>query len=205
MAFSNPFRKSPLKSAAYRLYGEIVEQARDPGFYRNAAVDDSVEGRFAMIVLHQFLVLRRLKGEGETAETLAQHLFDIMVDDLDRSLREMGVGDLGVGKRVKKLAQRFYGHVASYDEALQASGDAALAAALGRNLYQLDDDADAAAGSPAGPGVAAGPAALAIPAMVAYVRREAARLEGRAIEAIATDGPDFGAPPEVPADARDNG
>lgn len=112
-------------------YEAIVAAARRPGFYANWGVADSLDGRFDMIALHTFLVLDRLKGQ---APEFRQALVDEFFRDMDRSLREMGVGDLVVGKRVRKMAEVFYGRVAAYDAALAGEGDA-LDAAVSRNIF----------------------------------------------------------------------
>ena len=116
------------------MYQLIVQQARDPKFYRDFSVPDTVDGRFEMISLHVFLVLRRLRRSSEGASKLSQALFDYMFEDMDLSLREMGAGDMGVGKRVKSMIQAFYGRVASYEEGL-TDGKKFLEAALLRNVY----------------------------------------------------------------------
>lgn len=117
------------------LYERIVRQARLPQFYARHGVPDTPLGRFEMIALHAFLVMRRLKRESEGG-AIAQALFDLMFADVDRNLREMGVGDLGVGRRVKALAKGFYGCVRAYESALDNHGAGeSLAAALARNLY----------------------------------------------------------------------
>ncbi len=127
-------RRRALRSRADGLYRRLVDQARDPVFYALCGVPDTLDGRFDMIVLHVSLVVRRLRA-GEIAEkALAQMLFDTMMDDMDRSLREMGVGDLGVGRRVKAMAKAFYGRATAYDAALDEGADA-LTAALERNLF----------------------------------------------------------------------
>ena len=82
-----------------------MAQARQPGFYRDCGVPDSVDGRFELIALHTFLVLHRLKADATDTEALGQALFDVMFQDMDQSLRELGAGDLGVGPRVKRMAQ----------------------------------------------------------------------------------------------------
>jgi len=121
---------------AVALYRQIVGQARQPAFYRDHAVPDTLDGRFDMIVLHAFLVLRRLKRiAGAEAQKVSQDLFDLLFADMDSNLREIGVGDLGVGKRVKKMAQAFYGRVEAYEAGLAASDPAVLEQALTRNLY----------------------------------------------------------------------
>jgi len=128
----NPFRRDPGEASAGQLYAAIVAQARRPAFYAAAGVPDSLDGRFELIALHVYLVLRRLKGGDLPAQALAQELVDLFFADMDASLREMGAGDLGVGKRVQNMAAGFYGRVAAYDEAVSANG---IASALKRNLY----------------------------------------------------------------------
>jgi cytochrome b pre-mRNA-processing protein 3 len=112
----------------------LVEQARRPPFYATLGVPDTVDGRFEMIALHMFLVLHRLKNES-VADGFSQALFDTMFADMDRSLREMGVSDLSVGRHVKAMAQGLYGRMAAYEAGLAGSDDAALADALRRNVY----------------------------------------------------------------------
>ena len=111
--------------------------ARHPAFYAQWNVPDTLDGRFDMIALHTFLVLDRLKGE---AEAFRQALVDELFRDMDRSLREMGVGDLGVGKRVRKMAEVLYGRIAAYDKALSAPDDA-LVQAIERNIFAGQPDA----------------------------------------------------------------
>jgi cytochrome b pre-mRNA-processing protein 3 len=118
-------------NSAEALYAAIVAAARRPKFYAELSVPDTVDGRFDMIVLHMFLVLRRLKDE--TPE-LCQNLTDTFFKDMDRSLREMGVGDLSVGKKVRKMAEAFHGRLNAYAKAL-GQGDTALAESLERNVY----------------------------------------------------------------------
>src|SRR3954454_20479676 len=103
MALTRIFRPHPRRDAAHRLYAALVAAARRPGFFTEGGVPDTLDGRFELIALHAVLVLRRLNRERE-AQDLAQELFDTMFADLDRALREMGVGDLGVGSRVKRMA-----------------------------------------------------------------------------------------------------
>jgi cytochrome b pre-mRNA-processing protein 3 len=125
------------RPAARPAYEAIVAAARRPVFYADFAVPDTVEGRFDMIALHGFLVMHRLKG-GAGSEDFIQALVDEIFRDMDRSLREMGIGDLSVGKKVRKLAEIFYGHVDAYQKALgrpQAEQQAALEAAVRRNVF----------------------------------------------------------------------
>lgn len=160
------------------LYESLVAQARQPGFYLHCGVSDTVDGRFDMILLHAFLVLRRLKRDhGQTAE-LGQALFDLMFADMDSNLREMGVGDLGVGRRVKAMAEAFYGRIAAYEAGL-ADDDAMLAEALRRNLFRKAE-----------------PAAPAVACVVDYIRREAAALDGQPLAALMAGKVSFGPAPD---------
>ncbi|CCG42145.1 ubiquinol-cytochrome C chaperone family protein [Magnetospirillum molischianum] len=130
------------RRAAHDLYIAIIEQARQPDFYLRQHVPDSLDGRFDLIVLHAFLVMRglgRVDGAGrDEARGVSQALFDLMFADMEQNLRELGVSDMAVGKRVKQMAQAFYGRVAAYEKGL-AEGDELLAAALLRNLYGVAD------------------------------------------------------------------
>ena len=126
----NHFRKprTPLRGTIEAIYGMIVTQAREPLFYRAVGVPDTVNGRFDLLLLHLWLLLRRLKSaEGGTA--LSQRLFDHFCNDMDDNLREMGVGDLTVPKRMQAFGEAFYGRTAAYDFAL-TEGREALAQAV---------------------------------------------------------------------------
>lgn len=143
------FRKNPRATVAAALYRRIVEQARHPAFYQVGGVPDSLDGRFELITLHAFLLLHRLKGEGEAGAGLAQAVFDTMFSDMDASLRELGAGDLGVPHRIKRMVSGFYGRIAAYEAGL-AGEEAALADALRRNLYGTVTPAAAAPAALAG-------------------------------------------------------
>lgn len=117
------------------LYGQIVAQARQPGFYADLGVPDTAEGRFDMIVLHVVLVMRRLRAEDAVGRAMAQELFDVFFADMDRNLREMGTSDMSVPKRVRGMAEAFYGRAAVYDAAIDADSVEGLRAALERNLF----------------------------------------------------------------------
>jgi cytochrome b pre-mRNA-processing protein 3 len=123
------------------IYGMIVAQARLPAFYEQYHVPDTVNGRFDMVLLHLWLVLRRLRASAEGA-VVSQALFDHFCSDMDDNLREMGVGDLAVPKRMVKFAEAFYGRTAAYDAALQAGGPD-LAQALARNILLTTEGAPA--------------------------------------------------------------
>jgi len=129
------FRRKPSNHSIASLYGTIVAQARAAPFYRSYGVPDTVSGRFEMVVLHAVLVLRRLESEPAPVRSLGQALFDRFCADMDGSLREMGVGDLAVPARMRKIGEAFYGRQAAYTAALAAPGRRPLAAALARNVF----------------------------------------------------------------------
>lgn len=140
--FGRLFAKDPLKARARVLYDAVLEAARRPALYGANGAPDTVDGRFDLIVLHAILLLRRLRDGGEPGKRLAQLVFDIMFDDMDAALREMGTGDLSVGKRIKAMGEAFYGRAKAYEAALAAGDESALAEAMSRNMF----DADAGAG-----------------------------------------------------------
>ena len=122
----------PSRGTIEGIYGMIVTQAREPLFYRDLGVPDTVNGRFDLLVLHLWIVLRRFKL-AEGGASLSQALFDRFCDDMDANLREMGVGDLTVPKRMQAFGEAFYGRAAAYDLAL-AAGREPLAQALCKNI-----------------------------------------------------------------------
>jgi cytochrome b pre-mRNA-processing protein 3 len=133
---SRLFRRTPPDPSIASLYGTIVAQARVPAFYQSYRVPDTVNGRLEMIMLHVVLFLRRVEGEAEPVRALGQGLFDHFCRDMDANMREMGVGDLAVPRRMRQIGEAFYGRQAAYRAALAASGEEALAAALQRNVYE---------------------------------------------------------------------
>ncbi len=137
------FRPDPRKATISALYGAIVAQARRPAFYTGYGVPDTVEGRFDMIVLHLALFLRRLKTEPADVHALGQGVFDLFCRDMDHNLREMGVGDLAVPKKMRRMGEAFYGRLDAYDRALTSGGSEAMAAALSRNVLPGAPAADA--------------------------------------------------------------
>lgn len=130
----NHFRKPRVapQGTIEAIYGMIVTQAREPAFYRELGVPDTVNGRFDMLLLHLWIVLQRLKS-AESGTELSQALFDHFCIDMDDNLREMGVGDLTVPKRMQVFGEAFYGRSAAYDRALTESSEA-LAQALCKNI-----------------------------------------------------------------------
>jgi cytochrome b pre-mRNA-processing protein 3 len=122
------------KAISDALYEQIVAAARQPAMYADWQVPDTPLGRFEMVCLHMLLVQRRLRGETGAAAEIAQVLIDEFFTDVDHSLRELGIGDMGVPKRMKRLARMFYGRTKAYGDALDADDRVALAAALARNV-----------------------------------------------------------------------
>jgi cytochrome b pre-mRNA-processing protein 3 len=164
-------RRRPIED----LHVAIAAAARRPGLYTGLHVPDTVEGRFEALCLHVYLVLRRLDRLPPPAADLSQELVDAVFAHLDANLRELGVGDMGVGKRMKKLAAAFYGRAHSYDAALAApaaEGDTPLRAALARNLLGSGGDLDAAG-------------------LAAYVRAAEASLATADLDAMIAAGPPF--------------
>jgi cytochrome b pre-mRNA-processing protein 3 len=178
MRLLESFRRPVEEAVAEKLYRVIVEQARQPVFYSDLGVPDTPDGRYDMIVAHVILVLRRLRDAHSQTRKLAQALFDLMLADMDQNLREMGVGDLAVGKRVKGMAMAFYGRLAAYGAALRDDDAAALEAALSRNLYRK-----------------ARPEVTQVAAVATYLRREAARLDGEPVESLVAGRLRFGLAP----------
>jgi cytochrome b pre-mRNA-processing protein 3 len=125
----------PDADVAWRLYRAAVDQARSKIFYTDYGVADSIDGRFDLIILHVILLVRRFRREGEAGAKVGQALFDSTFADMDRSLREMGVGDLGVGRRVKAMAKAFYGRAEAYDTALDSGDQITLFNGLKKNVF----------------------------------------------------------------------
>ena len=122
------------RDLADRTYVALVTQARTPAFYADLLVPDSLDGRFELMVLHVYALTRALDGRSEAAATLARQVLEAMIDDMDRTLREIGVGDMSVGRKVKQMAAAFYGRSAAYDAARDDEGRA-LEDAIVRNVY----------------------------------------------------------------------
>lgn len=137
--FSKFFRRSPSAEAAAKAYEAIVAQSRDPAFYTRHGVPDTLDGRFDLLVLHTSLVLIRLKGEKGESEAFAQALFDILFTDMDQSLREIGVSDMSIGKKVKEMGRAFYGRLDAYAAGLstpEPDRKERVSEALVRNLFR---------------------------------------------------------------------
>jgi cytochrome b pre-mRNA-processing protein 3 len=127
-------RRSPQVATIDRLYGTIVAQVRLPVFYTDYNVADTVEGRFEMLVLHQALTARRLASD-PALRPLGPPLFDRFCRDLDHNLREMGVTDLGVPKKMQGFAAAYFGRARAYEHALSTGGATDCEAAIARNVF----------------------------------------------------------------------
>lgn len=118
------------------MYREAGDQARIPCFFTTLEVADDFDGRFDLLVIHVHLLVRRLRRLSEDAKKAQQHLFDVFIGDLDQGLRMSGVGDIGIGHRVKKMTHAYYGRAVAYDEALDEADREKLVSAIRRNLYR---------------------------------------------------------------------
>jgi cytochrome b pre-mRNA-processing protein 3 len=175
------FGRSPEKPAAHAAYTALVAQARAPVFYARHGVPDTLDGRFEMIVLHVFLVLHRLRAVPE-AQRFGQALYDVLFADMDRALREMGTGDLSIGKQVKLMATALAGRIAAYQAGL--AGEADLLEALRRNLY----------------GTVRDPAMQDLEIMADYLRRQETALALQATESVAAGTLQFAPLPALDSD-----
>jgi cytochrome b pre-mRNA-processing protein 3 len=152
------FRRKPHERAGFELYGAAVAAARNPDLFRALGVPDTLDGRFDLVGLHVALLIRRLHRDADPlGRELAQAVFDAMFADMDVTLREMGVGDLSVGKRVKRMWEAFHGRARAYEAALDAGDRPALAVALARNVWR--------GAAPGMAGDAPGPAAFRLAAL----------------------------------------
>ena len=158
------FRPRAARQAGAVLYEAVTRQARQAALYTGLGVPDTVEGRFELYNLHVVLLLNRLKGLAGEAGEVSQALFDAYVLSLDDALRDMGVGDLSVGKKMRKLGEAFYGRAKAYDSALSDDSDD-LRALVGRTLF-----ADAPEGR--------------LEAMVDYIRRTKASLAAQPLDQV---------------------
>ena len=166
MLLQRLFAAPPARGAGRALYAAAALQARRPEFYRAFGVTDTLEGRFELYSLHVALLLIRLKGQGQIAAETAQHLFDAYVRSLDDALREMGVSDVTVGKKMRKLGEAFYGRLKAYEDAIEALPDLeALRTVLARTAFQERPGHDAEA-------------------LAGYVARGAAWLQGQELQEL---------------------
>jgi len=163
-------KQGKIRDIAHILFGRIVDQSRQPKFYAAWAVPDTLDGRFDLIILHVSLVVNRLEASDENKQIslLIRHLQEVLFDNMDMSLREMGVGDMSVGKKVKIMAEAYFGRKAAYQAALRADKSAAgIAASVVKNIYREQ---------PPGENI--------VDQFVAYIERQAQALEKQSDEAL---------------------
>jgi cytochrome b pre-mRNA-processing protein 3 len=134
--FLAPLRRRSFERTGYELYGRAVGAARDPWLYTDIGVPDTLDGRFDAIGLYAFLAIDRLSRDAPPGPEAAQALFDAMFRDMDINLREMGVGDLSVGRKVKEMWEAFHGRAKAYSAPVAAGDADALAQALARNVWR---------------------------------------------------------------------
>lgn len=168
LVFARLFGRRRDPRPAHDAFSAIVAQSRQEGFYSDWGVPDTLDGRFDMVALHVFLLMHRLKGQGTEAEGFSRRLFEVMMADMDQSLRELGVGDTGVAKRVKRMLRGMAGRIQAYDQALEGAGNDALEVVVDNNLYGTVNDSDPAA----------------VTAMAVYVRAQSDHLAGQPLEHI---------------------
>ena len=170
------FRPDPSRVLVDTLVGRIAVAARQPGLYRTMGVPDTTEGRYEAYVLHMVLVLRRMRALPPPAADAAQEAIDTFFAGLDQALREMGVGDLAVPKKMKTLGEAFYGRARTYDPLLDARDADGLAAAFVRNVTGEEEPARA---------------------LAAYALEADERLSAQDLDALFAAGPDFPPAPDT--------
>ncbi len=145
LMLKNLFRTRSADRMGLPLYAAAVEQARDPAFYTVLRVTDEIDARFELYTLHVLLLVLRLRDEdgvdAEQGAEAAQNLFDVYVSALDNALRELGVNDVTMAKKMRRLGEALYGRMTAYETALRAGDAAALADGLARNVYGTEDRA----------------------------------------------------------------
>lgn len=135
-------RQNRAKAAQVALYEQITQQSLHPWFYKTIGVEESFTGKFDLSVLHAHLVIERLRRDKAIAPAFSQGLFDLLFSNWDFALRESGVGDMSVGKHVKRLMQGFYGRAQAFTQSIEAKDEELLAEALRKNLSIDQADAD---------------------------------------------------------------
>jgi cytochrome b pre-mRNA-processing protein 3 len=143
MRFLSRFKRPAKPPAHLMAFEAVVAQARLPEFFIHGGIPDTTEGRFELLLLHLFILLHAVRQQPQ-AEAFGQAVFDAAFDYLDWNLREIGVGDMTVGKKIKRMAEIFYGRIKQYREALETD-EAALMQVIGTTLYPATHTADAAA------------------------------------------------------------
>ena len=142
MALGNWFQSKKNRWAVERLHRSIQDQALKPDFYYDGGVRDNFSGRFEMTSLLAALMFRRLRAAGGAGKALAQDVFDALFDGFDEALRDIGTGDLTVGKKIRKMGEAFYGRAKAYEEALASDSEVDLQHSLVRNLGLADTEMD---------------------------------------------------------------
>ena len=135
----NLFKSRPSARLGEPLYDLAVRQARQPAFYTALGVADRIDARFELYTLHVLILILRLRDEGEQGAEVAQGLFNVYVSALDHALRELGVGDISVGKKMRKLGEALYGRMTAYEGPLRDGDRDVLSTALARNVFESDD------------------------------------------------------------------
>jgi cytochrome b pre-mRNA-processing protein 3 len=166
----NWFRKDRVQDPVQTMLTRVIAASRAEPLYTDLGVPDTLEGRYESVILHMTLVLRRLRNLPPPADDFAQEFVDAFFKWLDMSLRDMGVGDLAVPKRMKKLVTAFYGRARSYGVALDDNDRAALEEALDRNVTERGDPAQA---------------------LAAYMIAAEAALAEQDFDMLLRDGPDY--------------
>lgn len=159
--------KKPARSVGEDLYAAAAAQARQPAFYTTLGVEDRIDARFELYTLHVLLLVLRLRDEGEQGAVAAQELFDAYVSALDNVLRELGVGDVSMAKKMRKLGEALYGRMTVYETPIRSGDVTALAHGLSRNVF-------------------ASPEAETAPALARYALAAHARLAAQSFSAILT-------------------
>lgn len=172
------FRNKERDAQISRLYDQILAQARHPVLFTDGRVPDTVEGRIDMMLLHLFLLMHRLNDEKGEIHELARGVCDRFFAELDRAMREMGVGDLSVPKKMRKVADIYTGCSAAYGKALMSSDKAELPEALLRNVYGRNEERRGEA-----------------QALADYIRRASEILAGVPADALVRDAIPFPSPP----------
>ena len=137
-------RSPPVAGAAERLYWASIDRARAPVFYARFAVPDTLDGRFDLVTLHAFIVIEALKRAG-LADPLGSQFVTLVFAGFEEALRELGIGDFGISRRIKNMADAFYGRLDAYARAM--GDEEALQAAILRNIYRGDETMRSAAGT----------------------------------------------------------
>jgi len=170
------FRRGPARDAGEAMYAALVSQARNARLYEAFGAPDTVEGRFEVYTLHLVLLIDRLNAEGAGSKPVSQALFDAYVKALDAALREMGVGDLSVGKKMRKLGEALYGRMKSYQAAFEALPDETPLEDLIQRTVHAEADGTKA------------------PAMAGYALAQRAHLAGQPAQALMRGEIDWVAP-----------